>query len=134
MSGLTVGRNTVERVGGTLVLDVKSNTRIYEGAMVALDDGFAVSASAKATLIVAGRCEGYVDNTGTGGTNGAKKVIVKRGVFAFENDTVSPVTNTHSLKDCYVLDDCTVTSDSTDTCVAGKVIGFEDSQVFVEIN
>ncbi len=130
---LTAGRNTVERGNKTIVLDVKSNTRIYEGAMVALDDGYAVSANAKATLVVAGRCEAYVDNTGTGGTNGAKQVTVKRGVFAFENDTENPVTNAHLLKECYVLDDCTVTSDSTDTCVAGKVIGFEDGQVFVEI-
>ncbi len=131
--GLTAGRNTVERGGQILVLDVKSNTKIYEGAMVALDDGYAVSASAKSTLVVAGRCEKYVDNTGTGGTNGAKQVTVKRGVFAYENDETAPVNNTHLLKECYVLDDCTVTSDSTETCVAGKVIGFEDGQVFVEI-
>lgn len=127
------GRNTMEMKGDNLVLDVKSNTKIYEGTIVALDSGYAVPASKKVTLVVAGRCEEFVDNTGTGGTNGAKRVIVKRGVFGFDNDTTSPVDNTHLLKDCYVLDEKTVTSDSKDTCVAGKVIAFENGQVYVEI-
>lgn len=127
------GRNTTEMKGHTLVLDVKANTKIYEGTIVALDTGYAVPASQKGALVVAGRCEQFVDNTGTGGTNGAKQVVVKRGIFAFGNDTKSPVDNTHLLKQCYILDEQTVTSDSKDTCIAGKVIAFENGQVFVEI-
>ncbi len=130
MSGLTQGRDTVERVGNVLVLGVKANAEIFEGGMVALDGGYAVPATKKTTLVVAGRCENYVKNTGA---DGEAQVRVKRGVFHFENDETLPVDNTHLLKDCYVVDDNTVTSEKTGTCVAGKVLGFENGQVIVEI-
>ncbi len=130
MSGLTAGRNTVELGGTTLVLDVKAGAEIFEGGMVALDGGYAVPATKKTTLIVAGRCENYVKNTGA---DGEVKVRVKRGIFAYENDSTLPLDNTHILKDCYVVDDNTVCSEKTGTCLAGRVIGFEDGQVFVEI-
>lgn len=38
------------------------------------------------------------------------------------NDTGSPVNATHLFRSCYVLDDQTVTSDSTGRSVAGRVL------------
>lgn len=129
---LTAGRNTVEVAGGRhLSLPVKGNVKIYEGGLVMLQTGLAIPGTSAAGLVTAGRAETFVDNTG--GADGAKSITVKRGVFLFENDEASPVTNADLLKNCYVLDDETVTSDSTDASVAGKVLGFENGEVLVEI-
>lgn len=132
---LTAGRNTVEiRDGRTLVLPVKSNTKIFEGSLIVLDEtGYAIPGKKAAGLLAAGRAEEFVDNTGTGGSNGAKTVKVRRGVFKFNNDDAEPVTAQDLLKDCYISDDETVTMLTTGTSKAGKIIGLEGSEVLVEI-
>lgn len=130
---LTAGRNTITVSGKTLVLKVKANTIIYEGSMVAIELGYAIPAKKVEGLVTAGRAEQYIDNTGLEGTNGAKTINVTRGVFKYENDTTDPVTEEDMLSNCYIFDDCTVTSLSTGTSVAGKVLGFSDNQVLVEI-
>lgn len=131
---LSFGRNTVEiRDGRTLVLPVKANTKIYEGSLVVIDStGYAVPGKKAEGLLAAGRAEEFVDNTGAGGTNGAKTVKVRRGAFKWSNDSVNPVTTQDILKNCYVLDDETVTVLATGASLAGKVIGISDSQVIVE--
>lgn len=130
---LTSGRNTVEVVDGrTLVLPVKANTKIFEGSIVALDStGFAISAKKAAGLIAAGRSEEFVDNTG--GADGAKLIKVRRGTFKYSNDSTAPVTEKDLLKDCYIVDDETVTITETGSSKAGKVIGLENGEVIVEI-
>lgn len=130
---LTQGRNTVEITDGrTLLIPVKANTKIYEGSIVAVDGGYAIPGKKAEGLLIAGRAEVYVDNTGTGGTNGAQRVIVRRGIFKWSNDTTNPVTQVDLLKNCYVLDDETVTSLATGASVAGKVLGIENGEVLVE--
>lgn len=132
---LSAGRNTAEiRDGRTLVLPVKANTKIFEGSLVAMDStGYAIPGKAGVGLLAAGRAEEYVDNTGAGGTNGARTVRVRRGVFKFNNDTEDAVTAQDILKDCYILDDETVTMASEGNSKAGKVIGLDDGEVIVEI-
>lgn len=131
---LASGRNTVEISDGkTLILPVKANTKIYEGGIVMIDAGFAVQGKTAADLITAGRAEEFVDNTGAGGVNGAKTIKVRRGVFKYNNDTTDPVTEADILKECYVLDDETVTMLSTGTSKAGKVLGLDNDQVIVEL-
>jgi putative NADPH-quinone reductase len=131
---LTSGRNTVEIADGkTLVLPVKANTKIYEGGIVMVDSGYAVAGKKATGLITAGRAEEFVDNTGAGGVNGAKTVKVRRGVFKYNNDTTNPVTKSDVLKDCYVLDDDTVTILNTGASKAGKIIGLDDDQVIIEM-
>ena len=128
---LDAGRNTVEIADGkTLVLPVKAATKIYEGGIVMVDGGFAVAGQKAANLITAGRAEEYVDNTGA---DGDVTIKVRRGVFMYENDTTNPVTESDVLKDCYVLDDETVTILDIDASKAGKILGFEDDQVIVEM-
>lgn len=116
-------RNTAETFSDILYLEVKPNTTIYQGHMVALENGKAVPASKAESLVSVGRAE----ETVTGGF-----INVKRGVFLYENDTDNPLNETHILKECYFKDSITVTADNTTTSVAGKVIGFEDGQVKVE--
>lgn len=132
---LTQGRNTVEiQNGKTLILPMKANTKIYEGSLVALDaTGYAVPGDMAEGLIAAGRAEEFVDNTGAGGSNGAKTVRVRRGVFKWNNDTTNPVTPQDVLKTCYILDDETVTMLAVGTSPAGKVLGLENGEVIVEI-
>ncbi|WP_250278786.1 hypothetical protein [[Clostridium] colinum] len=116
-------RNTAETYSDMLYLEVKTNTTIYQGHIVALENGKAVPASKKESLVIVGRAE----ETVKGGF-----INAKRGVFLYENDTDNPLNETHILKECYIKDSTTVTADSTTTSIAGKVIGFEDGQVKVE--
>lgn len=128
---LSHGRNTPEINGKFVILGVKAGTKIYEGSIVAIEDGFAVPAYKSSDLTAAGRAEFMADNSE--GEDGEILIHVKRGVFAYENDTVNPVTSEDILKNCYAADDETVTSLSTGSCVVGKVISIKDGQVYVEI-
>lgn len=130
---LTKARNTIEQGENIIVLKVKASTKIYEGSIVAVEGGYAVPGKKATGLVAAGRAEEFVDNTGTGGTNGARSIRVKRGVFLFENDITNPVTEAHMLGICYILDDETVTGLDVGASEAGKVLGFDGDQVIVEI-
>ena len=118
-----VVRNTAETHSDVLYLEVKNNSKILQGHIVALENGVAIAGKIEENLIAVGMAEESV----IGGF-----INVKRGVFLFENDIENPLNNTHILKDCYIKDSVTVTAESTGTSVAGKVIGFEDNQVKVE--
>lgn len=132
---LNQGRNTNEVVEGrTLILPVKAGVKIFDGAIVAIDaNGYAVPGTKAISLTSAGRAETYVDNVG--GQSGDKSIKVKRGVFKWNNDSAEGGTIGISgvLKNCYILDDETVTAASTGASVAGKVIAVEDDGVLVEI-
>lgn len=130
---LTAGRNTPKRDGDILVLPVKANVKIFEGSLVVLDAGYAKPGVEATGLIAVGRAEEFADNTG--GQDGDITVKVRRGCFKFENDATDPVTQTHVLTDCYIVDDETVSSsDNTGTrSKAGKVIAVESDGVWVEI-
>jgi hypothetical protein len=129
---LISGRNTVEVSDGkTLILNVKANTKIFEGSIVVLESGFAVPGKLGIGLLTAGRAEEFVDNTG--GVDGEKTVRVRRGVFKYNNDSTNPVTAEDILKTCYLADDETVSMLDTGASEAGKVIGIYDGEVLVEI-
>lgn len=131
---LSRGRNTIQLADNqTLILPVKANTKIFDGGIVMVDGGYAVPGKKATGLLPAGRAEEYVDNTGTGGTNGAVMIKVVRGVFRYDNDTTNPITEGDLLKDCYVLDDETVTMLNSGTSKAGKVLGIDGDEVIVEI-
>lgn len=128
---LTQGRDTWETNSNNIVLPVKAGVKIFEGAHVVVDAGYAKPAVKAVGLVSAGRAEEFVDNTN--GNDGDLWIKVKRGCFKFSNDTANPVGVEHLLKDCYMLDDETVSSDSIDSSIAGKVIGIEENEVIVEI-
>lgn len=131
---LSTDRNTYMREGILLVLPVAANTRIYAGALVAVNAmGYAVPGSTATDLKAAGRAEEQVDNTG--GADGAKRIEIRRGVFLFKNDAVDPVDGIHVLGDCYIVDDETVAAtDGTGTrSIAGKVLEIDPSGVWVDI-
>ncbi len=132
---LTQGRNTVElsENATVLYLPVAAASVIYEGAMVAINaTGFAVPATQEENLVVCGMAITMADNLV--GTDGAAYVNVKRGVFIWDNDSVTAnqVTQAHLMKDCYIKDDCTVTSLATASSIAGKVIAITEDGIAVE--
>lgn len=135
MGALTNARDTNEIMNGgkQLVLPVKSNTTIYQGALVALDaSGFAVPGKKAAGLTAAGRAEETVENTGG---DGDEVIRVTRGVFVYANTSTAAnkVGAAHVLKLCYIQDDQTVTALATGASVAGLVIRVDDTGVAVEI-
>lgn len=134
MPALTKDRNTPARDGVMLSLPVAADAKIYAGSLVVVNAaGYAAPGSTALNLKAVGRAEEYVDNTG--GANGAKTVLVKRGIFKFENSGADPVTQAHLMGTCYVVDDQTVaaTDGSGTRSAAGKVIGVEADGVWVEI-
>ena len=106
MAALTKERDTPEIANGgrRVSLPVKSGTTIYQGALVALEDGFAVPAAKAAGLIAAGRAEETVSNPGA---DGAVLVNVSRGIFVYANSTAASnrVSAAHLLQPCYIEDD-----------------------------
>lgn len=129
---LTQGRNTPEIVEGkTLVLPVKGGVKIFDGGLVAVDaNGFAIPAKTAAGLTAAGRAEQFVDNVQ--GADGEVQIIVRRGVFKWNNAAAGAIAAKDVLKSCYMVDDDTVTITATGSSVAGKIIGIDGDQVIVE--
>lgn len=135
MVALTSSRNTLERGRHLLVAPVAAGVVIHTGALVALNaTGFAVPGSVSATLKAAGRAQETADNTG--GTAGAIKVEIKRGVFRFKNHAADALAQADTLADCYIVDDQTVAkTHATNTrSRAGKVLEVDDGSVWVEIS
>ena len=106
MAALTKERDTPEIANGGrhMSLPVKGGATIYQGALVALEDGFAVPAKKAAGLIAAGRAEETVSNPGA---DGAVLVNVSRGIFVYANSTAAAnrVSAAHLLQPCYIEDD-----------------------------
>lgn len=123
--------NEVNNGGKIIVVPVKAGVKINEASLIALDaNGFASEAAKGKEITVIGRSEEYIDNLE--GADGAESIRVKRGVFVWSNDSTSPVEEKDVMKQCYILDSKTVTMNSVDNSVAGKVIGLEDGNVKVE--
>jgi hypothetical protein len=130
-----MGRNTAELAEGgkVLILPVVAGAIIQDGTLVVLDaNGNAKAATKAEGLTAVGRAEEYADNTG--GTAGAITVKVRRGVFVWDNTTVAAnkIKPEHVMKDCYIVDDCTVTALATGSSRAGKVIAVTDDGIAVE--
>lgn len=132
---LTAARNTVmvAEKAEMLYLPVGAGKKIYQGALVVLNAGYAEAGKKATGLKAAGRAEETADNTN--GAAGDVFINVRRGVFLFDNDSTeaNKVTGEDLLSDCYILDDCTVTSLATDASVAGKIVGVSDDGIAVEI-
>ena len=113
-------------------LPMKGGTTIYQGALVALEDGFAVPAKKAAGLIAASRAEETASNLGA---DGAVSVQVSRGIFVYANSTAAAdrVSAAHLLQPCYIEDDQTVTAAAAGSSVAGLVICVDENGVAVEV-
>ncbi len=135
MTALTQDRNTQTKDGIVVGLAVGAGVKIFAGGMVGVNAaGFAVPASADATLVTVGRADQFVDNTNGG--NGAVTVNVVRGkLVKMANLAADPVTQASVGRNCYVADDQTVAGGhATNTRpVAGKVFGIDPDGVWVAV-
>ena len=131
MSALTSNRNTRERDPRLRRYAILAGEIIYAGGLAALNGstGKLEMASDKAGLIVVGRAEEYVDNTGDG-----LYATARTGCFLFANSTAHAITAANIGAACYVEDDNTVSSNAgTNSIIAGYVFDVDSSGVWVEI-
>lgn len=105
-------------------------TKIYKGTMVVFSSGYVTPATKTTSVMCVGVAAETVDNSG--GSAGDKSIMIMRGVAQLTNDTVSAVNIGDVGKQCYILDNQTVTMDASDTSVAGRVFDVSSSGVWVE--
>lgn len=144
---LSAGRNTKQYGVGKAVADdigVKQagSTKIYEGALVALNaGGYLVPGSASTTLTAAGVAKmnpnvGNVSDT-TGLADGAVAIRISQGIFKFYNSTSADlIAQAQVGQYCYIVDDQTVakTNGGSTRSIAGIIIGVDsDGNVDVAI-
>ena len=110
----------------------KGSTTIYQGAIVAINAGYAAPFTAAASLVSAGVAQETSINAGADGT---KTVRVERGAFKMANSVGDAITQVEIGKDCYGEDDQTVCKTATAKSIVGKVIALDDAaaSVWVEI-
>lgn len=126
----TADRNTEARPGEFVECDVAANTTIYLGTIVAVDaQGNAVPASDAAGLTVLGRAEETVVNTGAAG---AKVIVIRRGIFLWDNSGAAALTKAHIGTIAYVADDQTVANASVNAIKAGLVVGINTDGVWID--
>lgn len=134
MAALSAPRSTLARSGDLREPPVKAATKIYAGAMVAIDaNGWALPAAAVAAHRVIGRAEDTADNSA--GANGAINVRVATGVFRWDNSASTDLIARADIgAPCYVVDDNTVakTSNSNARPVAGVIFDVDAAGVWVE--
>jgi hypothetical protein len=141
---LTAARNTpqwgaIKAVLDDLELPQKASTKIYQGALVVLNAGYAAPGSTATGLIAAGVAmlnpnTGVSDTTGL--ADGAVTIRVRQGVFKFLNGTGGDVIAQADVgKYCYIIDDQTVakSSNSSARSKAGIIIAVEASGVWVAV-
>jgi len=124
-------RNTPEVQGVFKTYSVSSGAVIHVGAMVALHtvSGTVVPADDTTNLIVVGRAEQSVDSR----LSGDLTVLVRRGVFAWENGGSFDESDIGSF--AYVEDDQTVqaASAATHDVIAGVIYDVTDDGVWVDM-
>lgn len=131
---LAADRNTPMKDGDLIPVPVAANVKIFAGAQVAANaTGYGTPGAVATTLTYLGRADEYVDNTG--GADGAKTVLVRRGkAFKFKNSGADPVTQASFGKVCYIVDDETVaaTNGGNTRSASGVVVGIEADGVWVK--
>ncbi len=134
MSALTQDRNTLRRDGALIEPGVAANTRIYAGALVAINAaGFAVPGSTSATLHGAGTALHAVNNTD--GTDGATRVRIDKRPACFGNSASDDAITLADIgQDCFIVDDQTVarTNGADTRSIAGKVFDVDANGVWVD--
>jgi len=134
MPALTQDRNTKARSGDLLSLLAAAAKKFFTGSLVAIDaNGNATPGAAATTLVGAGRCKEYVDNSE--GAAGDVRVDIEKGIFQFANSAdTDEITTADIGSACYIVDDQTVAkTDGTGTrSIAGEVFDVDAQGVWVD--
>lgn len=99
----------------------------FENAMACIDTatGLVVPGESRAGLVPIGTFNDSTDAAGANVPGCRVRFPKERWCEWWQNDAVSPVTSLHHFRNCYILDDQTVTSDGTNRSVAGRVIAVD---------
>lgn len=129
---LTADRMTSSRKGDLLELPVAAGVKIFMGALVMVDNGYARPGAASTTAVAVGRAVQKVDNTS--GAAGAVTVRVERGTYLYKNATADPIAQADLLKAAYVVDDEQVAkTNGTNTRIrAGQIVDICADGVWVD--
>jgi hypothetical protein len=103
---------------------VKGGVKIWQGALVVLNAGYAAPGSTATGLIVVGRAKVTVDNTSGG--DGAQFVDVEPGEFSWNNSASGDlIAQAQVGTTCYIVDDNTVakTNGSSSRSAGGIIKG-----------
>lgn len=124
MPALTQPYETHEREGLIIAYPVKTNVKIWKGALVCVDStGYLVPASDTANLRFVGVAFESVDNTG--GANGAKRCrVIKRGSFVYNR--VGSYTQADIGTTVRATSDNEVAKTSTNNIIVGTVVELVD--------
>lgn len=131
---LTEGRNTPMKDGELVPAPLAAGAKVYAGALIALAaTGFAQPGAAALNLVAFGRAEEDVDNTG--GADGDKSVMVRRGkAFKWANSAGDAIGQAGLGRTCYIEDDETVaaTDGGGTLSPAGTVVQIDEDGIWVE--
>lgn len=130
MAAATQSIDTPELSRDITALPVAANTTIFAGTIVAVNsDGRAVPAADTAGLRVIGRAEETKVN---GATAGAESILIKRGIFRFNNSADDAVDANDIGKVAFVEDDNTVCeAGGTHKVKAGRIVQVDSAGVWV---
>lgn len=139
MAALTGSRDTPrygdKNLPELLKVPMKAAAKGYQGGIACVDaTGYCVSGSTALNLKTLGVFRADVDNTA--GANGAKTAEVRRGAHLFNNSAAGDlIAQVDMYADVFIVDDNTVakTNGGGTRSIAGRVIGFEGTQVIVEL-
>lgn len=133
MPALTTYRDT-PRLGGEhrMTHPVKAGAICYQGALVGLQGGYLVPATAATGLLIMGRCEETVDNS-TGVDGAVTCDVLTDYAFRWDNSTTvgDIVTQANVGQLCYALNDHTVGVQSSGRSAAGRVYKVDSDGVWV---
>lgn len=138
MTALAANRDT-QKMGLSAICDayevpVKNAVKLYAGAIVVGDAGYAAPGRTATGLIALGRCEREYDLSTS---NGQFKVFARPGIYKFANSSAGDlIAQTDLGADCFIVDDQTVakTNGSSTRSRAGKIIGVDsDGGVWVQL-
>ena len=135
MAALQTDRNTQMRDGELISAPVKSGVKIYAGAIVVAEDGYAAPGKKAENLVYLGRAEEQVDNTATDAKDGDRSVLLRRGrAFKWTNSTGNGAVGQAEFgKKVYIVDDQTVTKTAAGASDTGAavVVGIESDGVWI---
>ena len=135
MAALVADRNTPMRDGELIPVPVKSGVKIYAGAIVVADGGYAKPGVKGENLVYLGRAEEQVDNTAAGAKDGDRSVLLRRGrAFKWANAAGNGAVGQAEFgKKVYIVDDQTVTKTAAGASDTGAavVVGIESDGVWI---
>lgn len=145
MTALSSARNTAQLGGPNWIIKapVKAGAVIYNGAMVGKSSGYWVPASTTVVPLGIADLQDWDDQTKQGqqstfaqtsgqkvdnsaGSNGDRKINVRRGTFKMNNKGGDLVTDALIGDVVYVEDDNTVRLTASGSVIAGILAGFDD--------